>query len=339
MKLALKLRSLKPESEPEPEPEPELKLITDGQQLGLCARLEARAWLSEQGFDLLQIAAIERIWTKEGVIFSLAQLQERGVVALRAELAAHWGPDLRLSASWLARDAEDEPSAEQLLLGIAEAEIVRLRAQLQHERSSGAAALSAAKQEIGRLEGEVWSVTRSADAFKARAEASAAAARAAAERQADAVAEAARVAAIEAARAAESEKQRLRMRLREYASEAEAAAFRRAEAEALAVREAASASAAAELLQIGPEQAALAKPVLVADDAAGDALRLAEAEAERLRGELLATKLNSSYNLVSMQVRVALAEKSYRAELLLARPAVHWWREELVRRRWLTTSI
>jgi hypothetical protein len=110
---------------------------------------------------------------------------------------------------------------------------------------------------------------------------------------------------MQAAEASDAERQRLRARLREYAREAEAIARRQELEEALAIREAATASAAAELLQIGPEQTTLAaepvpEPVTLSVD--DEVLRQAQAEAERLRQELLATKLNSSYNLVSMQV-------------------------------------
>jgi hypothetical protein len=292
------------ELEPEPEPEPELELGTN-EQLGLQARLQARGWLGEQGFDLLQIVALERIWAHAGHEFSIAKLQDRGLGSLRAELETHWGPDLRLRATWLVQDDADKTTMEQLLLQAAETELASLRTELEHVRSTAASDLSAAKAEVVRLENELWSVTRSADAFKARAEASAAAARAAAERQADAVAEASRVAAMQAAEASDAERQRLRARLREYAREAEAIARRQESEETLAIREAATASAAAELLQIGPEQTTLAaepvpEPVTLSVDA--EVLRQAQAEAERLRQELLATKLNSSYNLVSMQV-------------------------------------
>lgn len=303
----------------EPEPEPELELevgstLAQNEEswlpaVGLQARLQARAWLVEQGFDLLQVVAIERIWSNAGREFSVAQLQGRGVSSLRAELAAHWGPDLRLRATWLEGDDASKPTTEQLLLQAAESEVARLRTELERTLSSAASELAAAKAEIARLENALWTVTRSADALKSRAEATATAARVAAERQAEAVAEASRVAALEAAQAANAERKRLHARLREYARHAETDALRRAEEQALAIREAARASAEAELLQIGPEQAALAvvpapePPVentLDADDVSR--LAKAEAEAERLRRELLASKLNSSYNLVSMQV-------------------------------------
>ena len=304
-----------PKPEPEPEPEPERSELDESsctdERLGLQARLQARAWLAGQGFDLLQIVAIERISSYGWQDFNVARLQEQGILSLRAELAAHWGPELRLSATWLEHDDADKPTAEELLLQAAETELSRLRTQLQHTRSSAASELSAAKADVARLENELWSMTRSADAFKARAEASAAAARAAAERQAEAVAEASRVAAMKAAQAADAERQRLRARLHKYAREAETMALRRAEKEAVAIREAATASAAAELLQIGPEQAMLAAepapepPVInVCRPSDDEDLRLAkaEAEAERLRRELLASRLNSSYNLLSMQV-------------------------------------
>ena len=300
---------------PEPEPEPERSELDESsctdERLGLQARLQARAWLARQGFDLLQIVAIERISSYGWQDFNVARLQEQGILSLRAELAAHWGAELRLSATWLEHDDADKPTAEELLLQAAETELSRLRTQLHHTRSSAASELSAAKADVARLENELWSMTRSADAFKARAEASAAAARAAAERQAEAVAEASRVAAMKAAQAADAERQRLRARLHKYAREAETMALRRAEKEAVAIREAATASAAAELLQIGPEQAMLAvepapePPVInVCRPSDDEDLRLAkaEAEAERLRRELLASRLNSSYNLLSMQV-------------------------------------
>ena len=111
-------------------------------------------WLAEQGFELLQVAAIERAWTAEGHTFGLAQLQACGVAGLRAELAEKWEPGLEISATWLndGADAAAEKSAE-LLLNAAQTEVKRLRLQLHKATWEKEEERVRLKAELVRLDG------------------------------------------------------------------------------------------------------------------------------------------------------------------------------------------